>query len=547
MNPTTKRHRLLSRYGYFTLFLICSLSVCSCEQEPEITPPTISDFTPKRGAIGSTVTISGSGFNSIAENNTVNFNGTAATVTDATGTSLTVTVPNDATSGSISVATGGSPVTSEEIFNVTVEALIEGNSNFDGAYSIAVDGSGNSYITGSFIGTTTFGNTNYTAVGYTDMFIAKYDTDLNLEWINHLEGSGNDEGTSVVIDDNDNIYLAGNFSGNITIGSTTFSESLGNDAFVAKLNNSGDVIWAIQLNSDIIVNRPLLALDPSGYPYLTGAFKGVTAFGSIDLTSADADEDIFIAKFDPSTGNTVWAKQFGGEKVQSGTSLSINSSGDVYFAGCFFDSSAFGDITLVASGGLDAYVGKMNSSGEIVWIKQISGPDWENAISIDLDFEGNCYVAGYFGGTTSFNSTQLSATGWEDMFIAKYTPTGEVLWVKQAGSSSNCSNARSVKTDDTGNIYVTGYFTGPTFFDNTLMTSNDRDVFVAKYDTDGDILWVKKAGGADYDNGESVDIDASNTVHVTGYVRGTGTSTFGATDLTGKGSDDIFIWKIFQE
>ena len=105
----------------------------------------------------------------------------------------------------------------------------------------------------------------------------------------------------------------------------------------------------------------------------------------------------------------------------------LNSSGDIYLAGAFFEFSTFGTITLTAAGGLDGFLTKLNSDGDILWAKQISGDQWENALSVALDGNENCYVAGYFAGTANFGATTMVSGGLEDIFLAKYNSSGSLI------------------------------------------------------------------------------------------------------------------------
>jgi len=142
----------------------------------------------------------------------------------------------------------------------------------------------------------------------------------------------------------------------------------------------------------------------------------------------------------------------------------------------------------------------------------------------------------------------VNSSGNEDIFLAKYSPAGSLIWVKSAGSINNSANARSVATDVSGNAYITGFFSRTATFEDITLTSNDTypDVFVAKYNHEGNIVWVKQAGGPEIDHGNSITVNAAGTITISGYFRGTGTSIFGATPIIGSGNDDMFLWRIWQ-
>jgi hypothetical protein len=509
--------------------------------------PTISGISPATGAIGSSVIITGTGFSSTIANNIVKFNDKAAAITNATVSSLTVVVPDGALSGKLSVTVGGNTATSSADFDVEKELVKAGGSGLDVGSSVAFDGFGNTYVSGSFQGSANFGNSTINSAGSEDIFLAKYNSNYDLVWVKSAGGIYSDISNAITVDISGNVYMTGYFGGTASFGTISLSEAGGLDGFVAKFDPSGNVVWAKQISSGAYDAGYSIKLDASGSPYVTGAFSATATFGATSLTS-DGGSDIFVAKYDPANGDLIWAKKFGGANDQDGISLSISPSGDIYLAGGFFVSANIGTTTFTSAGGLDGYIAKLNSTGDVVWVKQISGPDWENALSIAVDANENCYVAGYFRGTTNFGGSNLTSAGNEDIFLAKYSSSGNLIWVKSAGSNNDNDNARSVATDALGNAYITGFFARTASFGDKTLTSNDinPDVFVAKYNSDGNIMWVRQAGGTEIDSGNSIAVTAAGTVMISGFFRGTGTSIFGATPIIGSGNDDIFLWRIWQ-
>lgn len=508
--------------------------------------PTITSFSPVVGAIGSTVTITGTGFSATAANNLVKFNSTAASIITATTTSISVVVPIGTTTGKITVTVGDNTVMSVTNYEVVIEAIVAGGSDWDQGNVVTVDGSQNTYVSGSFRGTANFGSNSLTSAGSDDIFIAKYNSTCDLIWLKQSGGLGSEVSRSIVVDNSGNIYMTGHFSGTANFGTISLTQVGGTDGFVTKFDASGNVVWAKQFSSGLYDSGSSVRLDGTGNPYVTGTFSLTALFGTVSLTSAGGT-DIFVAKYNPTTGDITWAKRFGGLDDQEGNSLTIDSSGDAFVGGGFFGVSNFGTTTFTSAGGLDAFLIKLDSSGDIVWAKQISGSGWENVLSLTIDANGSCYAGGYFSNTTSFGSSTLSATVGEDVFVAKYNSSGEVIWAKSAGGSDN-DNVRSIAIDPSNNVYITGSFGGTILFGDKSLTSNGifKDVFVARYNSNGDVLWAKQAGGADFDEGQSVIVDASGTINVVGNFRGTGITTFGTTSFNGSGNDDVFLWKIRQ-
>jgi hypothetical protein len=515
-----------------------------------IIPPRIESFSPSNGLIGSNVVIRGTGFDNTIANNIVKFNDKIAIITSATNTSLSVTVPSGASTGKITVAVGGHTAISSSDFVIEVsgiELVTVGGSGYDVGYSVKFDGFGNTYVTGSFQGSANFGNIQVSSAGTSDIFLAKYNPNYDLVWVRTLKSTNSSGSKEIAVDFAGNVYMTGTFIGTVSFGNISLTEAGGIDGFITKFDTYGNAVWAKQISSGGYDAGYSIKFDASGSLYVTGAFSNTASFGTTSLTS-DGGNDIFIAKYTASNGDLIWAKKFGGTNDQSGSDIIITSSANIYLAGSFFISANFGSHTLSAAGGLDGFVVKLNSNGDIVWAKQISGTNWGNALSIAVDGGENCYVAGYFGGSINFGGSNLTSLGHEDTFLAKYSLNGDLIWVKTAGCNFNYSNAKSVTTDAVGNIYVTGYFTGTTIFQDKTLTSNDNggDIFTAKYNSQGNLLWVKKAGGVDTDRANSIVVNGSGIVTICGFFRGTGTSTFGTSSIIGRGNDDIFLWRIFQ-
>lgn len=180
-----------------------------------------------------------------------------------------------------------------------------------------------------------------------------------------------------------------------------------------------------------------------------------------------------------------------------------------------------------------------------LWVAQAGGADWDFGRDIATDDAGNSIVTGYFRDTATFGDTTLASTGDYALFVTKYDEAGDFLWAVAAGADGTDDvSGEGVATDLWGNIIVTGQFEGTAIFEDTTLTSaGGGDIFIAKYDGDGNFLWVVQAGGTDYEAGISVATDDSGNVIVTGEFWST-EPTFGGTTLINAGECDIFIAKL---
>lgn len=426
----------------------------------------------------------------------------------------------------------------------------------DFAYSVAVDGAGNAYLTGSFQGTAAFGCTILTNGG---CFVAKLDTSGNFLWARQAGGSvGGNSGFSVAVDGAGNVYLAGSYQGTATFGATTLSGDHNNqynfyydNAFVAKLDAGGNFLWAKKAGSSGGDVATSLVVDGAGNVYLAGYFYGTATIGTTTLTNSGIYSDVFVAKLDAS-GNFLWAKQAGGNYNDYANSVAADGAGNVYLAGSFRSIATFGTTTLTNSSTsyADAFVAKLDASGNFLWAKQAGGNDNDSANSVAVDGAGNVYLAGYYSGGVTFGTITLGGSiDYLYAFVAKLDPNGNFLWAKGVGSNG-VDPANSVAVDGTGNVYLAGKFYNngmPTFGTITLTNINTTysgDVFVAKLDSRGNFLWAKLAGGVGEDSGNSIAVDGAGNVYLAGYF--SGTATFGGIPLPSSDGYhiDAFVTKL---
>lgn len=434
-----------------------------------------------------------------------------------------------------------------------------GAAGFDDlANSIAVDVSGNTYITGSFNSTIiNFGSTaltNMNTNNSADIFLAKYDASGNVIWVRSAGGTGDDVAYSLVVDASGSVYITGYFdSSTITFGSSTLINASQRNIFLAKYDAFGNVIWA---KNDGGTGEPVaysIAADSSGNTFITGGFGGsssTVSFGSIILTNAgNSVYDIFLAKYDPS-GNILWAKSAGGTGHDVGRSVAVDASGNSYITGSFYSTTINFGSTILANVNTnsteDIFLAKYDTSGNVIWAKNAGGTVSDIGYSIAVDTSGNTYIAGSFNSTTiGFGSTTLISAGYDDIFLAKYDALGNVIWAKSVGGTS-FDYATSISVDASENTYVTGSFwSSPLTFGSTILTNaGGGDIFIAKYAASGNVIWAKSAGGIGDDDGRSVAIDASGNTFITGYFMSPSIAFGLATLTTAGGGGDIFIAKL---
>ncbi len=423
-----------------------------------------------------------------------------------------------------------------------------GGSTGDNSFDVAIDASGNTYVTGSFTGTADFdpgvGTANLTAVGSSDAYVVKLSSSGTYVWARQLGGPDWNYGYAVAVDASGNTYVTG------------FANQT---AFLMKLDASGTTVWTQQFGGPFAEGRGV-GVDASGNVYVAGNFVGTGDFdpgaGTANLTPVGLNDanDAYVVKLDAS-GTYVWARQLGGTSQDHSYEVDVDASGNTYVTGSFSGTADFdpgaGTANLTAISEYNAYVVKLDASGTYVWARQFGGLG-TYGFGVDVDASGNTYVTGEFLGTGDFDpgagTANLTAIAW-DTYVVKLDPSGTYVWARQLGGSfSNYSTG--VDVDASGNTYVTGYFSGTANFfgaGTTNLTSRGSfDAYVVKLDASGTYVWAGQLGGSSADYSYGVTVDASGNMFVAGSFSGTADFDPGAGTalLTSAGETDAYVVKL---
>ena len=386
------------------------------------------------------------------------------------------------------------------------------------------------------------------------------------DWAISMAGNSYDACKAIALDDAGNVYATGYFSTTVDFdaGPGVFDLNAVNaeDAYLAKYDPAGKLIWAKAIGDFRYQAGNALTLDASGNIYVTGIFFGTTDFdpgpGVSNLISA-GDDDIFICKFDNS-GNFTWAKRFGGPTNEFCNSIRLDAAGNIYINGYFENTADFdpgpGVFNLVSAGATDIFVCKLNSDGNLQWAKQTGGPSADVAFDIDLDDQNNVYSTGFFFATVDFDPGSgvfdLTSDASGDGYILKLNSSGSFITASKMGGNSRvrCS---SLKFDKTGHVYVTGHFDGQADFDPGIGTFllnspvvDDDDIFIGKYDLNLNLVWVKQVGGPSFQKIFDIETDDAGNIYTTGHYNGTADFDPGPAEkkLTASGDPDIFVLKM---
>jgi hypothetical protein len=436
---------------------------------------------------------------------------------------------------------------------------------------IVVDSQGNSYVTGHINGATTINFSPTISITTTStvssFFLAKYDVSGNVLWVKKVDGLGSGSnkgwsaGTNIALDVTGNIYVVGEFTNDVSFGSTTLTTCTNTGVcagqthdFLAKYSNSGDVIWVKKVGAVSASGSGVkgLAVDGLGNSYIIGIFSNLSpaTFGSITLTTSSRSG--FIAKYN-TEGEALWAKK--GEvtgTITPTTSISyisiyVDSSGNLYSTGWSSGNSTTFDGNIVSGtnqqGGY-IFTVKYNTEGNVVWARNM-GNGGARPFNNYVDNLDNVYISGELKHfTAKFGSYSFTSSGDSDIFIVKYDASGNVIWAKKAGGTQPDGVNGGMKLDSQGNIYFAGNFSGTASFGSITLTSAQYgELYIAKYDNLGNAVWVKKSESGNGGGGPECygfDIGAGG-YYVTG--KSSHSTNFGTIPIMGTGAG-IFAAKL---
>ncbi len=446
------------------------------------------------------------------------------------------------------------------------------------ANGIALDGSGNFYLTGATSGVCDFdpgpGTANLTSAGGRDIYVAKYDAVGAYQWafrIGNTSSSYHDVGNAIAVDGSGNVYVTGDFfgtgansvdfdpgSGTALLNSPSASTA---GAFLAKYDAAGAYQWAFKLGCATNANHGQgVSADTYGNCYVTGQFSCTADFdpGSGTANLTPSSWDIFVAKYN-SAGSYQWAFNIGGSSMDKGYAIALDPSANyIYITGDIIgsvDADPGPGTANLTTGALydDIFIGKYTTAGTYQWAINVGGQgslEYDYGYAIAVDALGSAYVTGSFQGTNAdFHqgaSPTISSISTEDIFVAKYSSDGAYQWAFGIGESM-VDKGNGIAIDAAGtSCYVTGAFSvsssffpmdfdpGPGVY--PLADAGLGDAFVAQYDAaTGGFQCAGTIGGTANDAGNAIAAGSSGNYYVAGYFTatadldpGAGTASFTA-------------------
>ena len=314
-----------------------------------------------------------------------------------------------------------------------------------------------------------------TSNGLVDIFVARFNRDGTLDWAKQAGGTGEDTANTIAGFPDGSCVVSGSFYdaaifGRGELNETNLISEESGDVFVARYNPDGTLAWAIRANGTSFESCRGIASFPDGSCVLTGYFEGRLTFGEGDdnetnLTNDDF-ADVFVARYNED-GTLAWAKRAGGAKTCTGNGIAAFSDGscivDIRIEGtATIGSGEVNEVNFTSFGETDILVARYNKDGSLRWAKQAGGISGDTPWGIATFPNGSCVVAGLISDVTTFgpgeiNETTITTTGEADAFVARYNTNGTLVWAKHAGGIMR-DVARDVAAFPDGSCVVTGRF-----------------------------------------------------------------------------------------
>jgi len=436
-----------------------------------------------------------------------------------------------------------------------------GGSGLDNANAIAVDGVGNTYVTGG-TGSADFPTANPLQAslrGVGDVFVTKINASGSARLYSTFLGStGVDEGKGIAVNSHGEVYVTGsagfsNFPLKNAIQSTWGGSG---DAFLTKLNASGSgLVYSTYLGGSSSDVGNAIALDPAGNAYVIGVtfstnFPTVAPFQA----TKGLQQDAFVAKINPAGSAWVYATYLGGNGVDEGYGIAVDAAGSAYLTGetgstNFPVQSAFQASNASDPGAFDEFVTKLNPAGSaLVYSTYLGGSGTDYGTAIAVDATGSAYVTGI---VTSDNfplvnpiDATLGSHAVDDVFVTKFNPSGSALVYSTYLGGGSGDDAYAIALDRAGNVYITGRTNSSDFplVNPIQVTRFAFDMFVTEINQAGSaILFSTFVGGSGSEAGRGIAVDFLGNIHIAGETTSTDFPVLNANQTTSGGLQDAFV------
>ncbi len=455
-----------------------------------------------------------------------------------------------------------------------------GGSNNETSEDIAVNQSGEAYITGSSQSPNfdvTLGAYQTVFNGGWDCFVSKFNaTGTALVYSTFFGGSAIDRGKSIVVDKIGNSYITGSTNSVnycVTPGAYQITQSAVSDqeAFVTKLNSTGTaLIYSTYLGGTDADEGIGIVIDSQNNAYVTGGTTSIdfdVTVGAFKTVHSGGIYDAFVTKLNATGSSLIYSTLLGGSLRDFGVSIAIDTLKNAYVTGYTYSSDfdiTVGSFQTVSTNSdvmyNDVFVTKINATGtNLLYSTYVGGSDGDVGTGIEVDSFGNAYVGGISSSIdfpVTSGAIQLnngSMIGYSDCVVFKLNPAGTALIFSTYFGGTSYDRALSLALDQNLDILITGYTTSPNYYTTSsaiqpsMSNTSSSDAFLAKIDNAGTtVMYSTYLGGTLWDESHGIAIDTLNRVYLTGVTESTNFPvTSGVYQPNLQGTDyDAFVTKI---
>jgi WD40 repeat protein len=338
------------------------------------------------------------------------------------------------------------------------------------------------------------------------------------EWANQCGNPPNttDTKTTLASGQDGNFFISGEFLDTAQFGDKFLVSAGGTDIFLVKNTAEGVPLWTSRIGAADYDYVQKIITDEEGNVMMTGYFYGDTQIGQDQYTSYGS-QDLFIAKFNAG-GAFLWSYRVGGPMADYITGLSLDTDQNIVIAGYFYNEISFGDTTILASSSSDIYVAKFDPEGNLLWVTSAGGSSSDQVRSASFDPDGNILITGSFYYDITLGDTTLSTFDPVGVFIARYFSDGQLDQVFQL-NGTYLSTENYVVAGQDGDFYVSGNFSEQIFLGCNTFDAGEfnQDIFVAKYNASCDFQWARHAFSSSSDQIIGIVTDPDNNLYLTGH------------------------------
>jgi len=380
---------------------------------------------------------------------------------------------------------------------------------------LTVDTSGKSYIVGSFGGTIDFGGGTLSSAGGLDVFLACFTPEGKQLWSKSLGGTGNDWGQAVAVDRSGNVYVTGRFEGKVDFGGGELTSGGSGDIFLVSLTSKGGHRWSKRFGSG---TSDALALDHAGTVFLVGTARGgALDFGGGPLAPVSKPGgDVVIASFS-STGSHLWSKRLGGIGLggsANGRGVAVDGLGGVYVTGTFFATVDFGGGPVA---GQSPYYGNgfllsLSGAGSYRWATALTGFPSSQGWAVAAGQCGNVFVAGLSSAPPDFGVEPQA------VFVAGFAPDGQQRWLSEFRGAAGTAGTSVVLDPNETVYFAGFFSNVVGIGSGALQSAGGQDIVLASLTSDGHPRWSRRFGGSSDDQASGAAIDGSGNLYLTGSI-----------------------------